>query len=78
MCVPIGVWAQQPPETDGGPSKVAATEQTARVKILQSAQWRRLLRSFDEWLSVQNIHTDEQIDICVDAFRSVGEELGVI
>jgi hypothetical protein len=57
----IGSWAPSPARVHGADSESGGTDTSARAKILQSPQWRRLLRSFDEWLSVQNIHTEEQV-----------------
>jgi hypothetical protein len=62
LLMPIDTRAQRTPKTDSASPDSAAADGLARKKILQSTEWRRLLRSFDEWLSVQNIHTDEQID----------------
>ena len=37
-------------------------EAAARDAILQSPRWRRLVRAFEEWLSVQQIYTPQQAD----------------
>ena len=61
LWVPITVWGQQPASQGDAGSDSVATGESAREKILQSTRWRRLRRSFDEWLSVQNIYTEQQV-----------------
>src|SRR5262245_42681276 len=36
-------------------------QETERHKIFESDEWRRLSRAFDEWLSVQQIYSPEEI-----------------
>ena len=36
-------------------------EDEARQQILQSRRWRKLLRTFDDWMAVQKIYTPQQV-----------------
>ena len=61
LLMSIPAWAEQTPSADDPPSGFAVEEPSARDEILQSSRWRRVRRSFDEWLSVQKIYTDQQV-----------------
>src|SRR5215510_12285501 len=46
---------------DHKPPKVDPQE-AERNQIFESDEWRRLSRAFDEWLSVQQIYSPDEID----------------
>lgn len=43
------------------PTKNTSAVEAARQEVLDSPRWQRMLRSFQEWMAVQNLHTPEQI-----------------
>jgi hypothetical protein len=65
-CLPIARQsAVAQDKNDSGPVELAAfseADQEARQKILDSDRWRRLNRQFDDWVSVQQVYTPEQLE----------------
>lgn len=59
MTTPVVVWGQPPATTD---EVSQAEDASTRDEILQSARWQQLRRSFDQWLAVQKLYTEEQVD----------------
>jgi hypothetical protein len=60
MCVliaPVTIRGQEPQNNDDS----VAEETSARAEILQSRRWRQTMRSFNEWLSVRKLNTEEQV-----------------
>jgi hypothetical protein len=61
LCLNTGIEAQ-----DAGQKETVArsvdSQDAQRRLILESERWRRANRTFTEWLTVQQIYTEEQID----------------
>lgn len=57
----LNLTAQEPAPPSEQPSALEASPSAEREELLNSRRWRRLERDFDEWMSVQVIHTPEEI-----------------
>ncbi|MEQ8848067.1 hypothetical protein [Botrimarina sp.] len=58
-----------PPEAAKEAGLPTEDEAAARQRILQSDSWRRLMRSFDEWLSVQKVYTEPEVAQMKDSLQ---------
>ena len=58
---PVASWADESAQRSDSESVTEPQASASREQILQSERWRRLRRQFDEWLSVQEIYSDEEV-----------------
>jgi septal ring factor EnvC (AmiA/AmiB activator) len=58
---PSATFSQPAVTTGSRQADSVAQRPSSREEILQSSRWRRLVRSFDEWLSVQKIYSAKEV-----------------
>jgi hypothetical protein len=57
----VSLSAQEQASPGEQPATSETSQSAEREELLNSRRWRRLERDFDEWMSVQVIHTPEEI-----------------
>jgi glutaredoxin-related protein len=62
--------AQQNPPAAVATISVDTANRAAREQILQSERWRNAVRGFEQWLSVQQLYTPQEVAVLRAQFKS--------
>lgn len=62
--------AQQVAPAAGAPRAVASSDEAARQQILQSARWQNAARGLEQWLSVQQLYSPQEVVVLKAQFKA--------
>lgn len=69
-CVGSKLQAQQAAPPVGATSTAATANEAARQQILQSERWRNAAHGLEQWLSVQQLYTPQEVALLRAQFKS--------